>query len=198
MDRQPDSVHEKPICILLSWDIALIFNNENRYNNFRDKILTLRNSVMNKNGIELPVIHLFSDYRLPKRQYQFFLFGKKVETSEILETSYADEMSSMLYERLESIVKENIQVIDEHIKEEQLDILSLQCEQSRESCQRLYLYYLNMEKDAKKAFHWLKRMCWYGVPSDIRKLADCYANGTGCEVDSEQARKLNESLSGIY
>lgn len=198
MDKQPDSVHKNPICILLGWDIALIFNNENRYKNFRDKILTLRNSVMNKNGIELPVINLVSDYRLPKRQYQFFLFGKKVETSEILETSYADEMSSMLYERFESIVKENIRVIDEHIKEEQLDILSLQREQSRESCQRLYLYYLNMEKDTKKAFHWLKKMCWYGVPSDIRRLAGCYANGMGCEVDLEQGRKLHESLSGIY
>ena len=37
-------------------------------------------------------------------------------------------------------------------------------EQSREAYQFLFRYYSNIEPNKKQAFHWLKKMSYYGIP----------------------------------
>ena len=68
-------------------------------------------------------------------------------------------------------------------------------EQSREAYQFLFRYYSNIEPNKKQAFHWLKKMSYYGIPQDIRKLAHFYNIGEGCEQDQIQFEKLRELLN---
>ncbi|WP_318690677.1 hypothetical protein [Treponema sp.] len=68
-------------------------------------------------------------------------------------------------------------------------------EQSREAYQFLFRYYSNIEPNKKQAFHWLKKMSYYGIPQDIRKLAHFYNIGEGCEQDQIQFEKLRELLT---
>lgn len=198
MDRQTDVVHTFPICILVGIDLWTVLKNRSRNETFREKIHTLGKSITDKTGMEIPVVHIDSDRQLPKRQYQIFLFGKHIETSVIQNSDDVNEMASTLLDRIENGVTNNIPLFEDYLNKEQYNLLEVLQEQTRESFQKLYWYYTNVEKDPGKAFHWLKKMSWYGVPRDICKLAECYINGMGCEVDSEQGRKLHESLSGIY
>lgn len=54
----------------------------------------------------------------------------------------------------------------------------------------LYNYYTRYENNPKQAFHWLKKASYYKVPSDLRKLSDCYKNGKGCEKSAIYAQKI--------
>lgn len=56
-------------------------------------------------------------------------------------------------------------------------------------------FYSNIEPDKNQAFHWLKKMSYYGIPQDIHKLAHFYNIGEGCELDQIQFEKLRELLN---
>lgn len=68
-------------------------------------------------------------------------------------------------------------------------------EQSREAYQFLFRYYSKIEPNNNQAFHWQKKMSYYGIPQDIRKLAHFYNIGERCEQDQIQFEKLRELLN---
>ena len=159
--------------------------------NFSVSIDHVCKTVNNSKGITVPKIRITDNSGLKPTEYRLSIYGKTIRDSILPAFIQEKDILSVLISNLDLLLNDNSFYFKENFIVSKKRIEELKHEQSREAYQQLYRYYSNIELDEKQAFHWLKKMSYYGVPDDLRKLANCYSNRIGCEKDIRQCEKLH-------
>ena len=183
-----------PIMLEIGSEFVFSINKNKTY--FFTAITDICNSINSSEGIIVPKIHISKNFELKPLEYRFSIYGKQIEKFVRYSVcTQAKDILSVLISNLERILKANSFYFKDNLKISKEKIEKLKLEQNREAYQQLYRYYSNIELDKKQAFHWLKKMSYYGSLEDLGKLADCYFYGDGCEKDRRQSRKLCDLIN---
>lgn len=178
---------ERAITLELGEDLVPIVANSESEKLFKDSVSKIRSSFKNKNNIDLPIIHIVDNMQLLANEMRILVYGKEICRSFIYEKKGFTERVLC---NLENTLSQNIFYFNEDFVDCSKKLNEMRHEQSREAYQFLFRYYTNIEPDKKEAFHWLKKMSYYGIPQDIRALANYYSIGIGCDPDNIQSNKL--------
>lgn len=181
-----------PIRLELGLGLVDVVINEKSEKKFRKGVESIRKNIKDSNGIDLPMINITDNPQIPKNSYKLFVYGKEVASCLISKTEYKSD--TLLFD-LEVKIGSYLYLFKDDFKKSLLNLEEKMKEQSREAYLFLFRYYTNVAPDKKQAFHWLKKMCYYGVPQDIRLLAHYYNRGDGCIKDEIQFEKLRDLLN---
>ena len=178
-----------PIMVEVGFKFASSINANKDF--FSTVIEDMRNSINISDGITVPEIRVTDNLEMQPAGYRLIIFGKQISDIDLNpHLTNSKDFILNLIRSLGAEIKRNCFYFKENFIVSKKEIEELKHEQSREAYQQLYRYYSNIELDKKQAFHWLKKMSYYGVPDDLRKLGECYFRGEGCDKDERQNRKL--------
>lgn len=195
MDENKIDFSQEPIKIELGYSLISIVTEEKLKRKFLTSLEEFRKEIKEIEKIDLPELHILDSGELEPIQYRITIFGK---VTRILSFYYRKNLEKQIFDDLRYHLIQNLFYFREDFKDNTEKLNAMLHEQSREAYQFLYWYYTNIERDKKKAFHWLKKLSYFECPNDIRALASCYATGDGCEQDWIQNDKLNIWLKRRY
>ena len=184
---------KEPLKLELGMDLLSVVINPKTKEKFLSGIKKIRISIMERRAAEIPEIHIEDNLDIEPLSCRLLAYGK-----EIMKVRLYGWMGSACEAILESLnrnLEENYFYFKEDFRINAEKLEEMLHEQSREAYQFLYRYYTNIEPDKKQAFHWLKKMSYYGVSRDLRRLLHCYFNGEGCEKDEIQGGKIQRLLN---
>lgn len=187
MSKEKLDFTERAITLELGVSLVPIVVNSESEQLFKDSIAKIRSSFKDKNNIDLPLIHVVDNMQLRMNEMRILVYGKEIRKCFIYGKK---ELREKVLIDLEIALSQNLFYFNEDFVDCSKKLDKMRHEQSREAYQFLFRYYTNIEPDKKEAFHWLKKMSYYGIPQDIRALANYYSNGIGCDPDNIQSNKL--------
>lgn len=160
--------------------------------NFFDKVRKVMEKIQDETNAVIPSLGYNDNSSLRDEQVIINIYGTKVGELEI------HSLSDSEVDKLLDFIREKILYYVSLFKDQTADkeIEKLKKENTREACVVIYNYYHNIVCDKKAAFHWLKKMAYFGSPRDLRNLAHAYNCGVGCAVDHAMAKKINKRTSG--
>lgn len=158
-------------------------------NKVSKEIKKMRKRLKEKQGIEMPIVHITDNSELESNLLTIKIFGKEYSSCCV---EGEKEFYKILLNALYLAVTNNAGCLSSAFKEVRKNLKKMLKDNSREAYQFLVNYYTYIEPDNKQIFHWLKKLSYFRVPSDLRKLAICYSSGKGCEEDLILYKKFIE------
>lgn len=155
------------------------------------KLKSIRESINTDSDIDFPSVSIEVNEEFDN-EYKFRLFGTVVFEGEI--DDFEGDWEDGFVESIREVMETNsecfkIGFFDDRLRE-------LEREQTREAYNTLWNYYRRVKKDDRLSFHWLKKLCYFNVPKDLRHLIHHYSAGIGCSVDNVQANKVKIRMNG--
>lgn len=162
---------------------------------FQNLIENFRIEVKQQKKIEIPAINFVNNTGLSQKEYRIIIYGKIIADTHLYSK---DNMDRAVFYGIERYLRKYLFYFDKDFLVTQEDLEALSHCQSREAYRILHYYYSTISPDKKKAFHWLKKLSYYGCDIDIQLLILSYRKGFGCEKDSIQAEKLESKYFNCY
>ena len=185
MDNSEDKLAE-PLAVEIGSELEPYVSGDNG-NNLREKIVELRKNLRTDNGIEMPRVHVTNNWKLQSDIFVIKVFGTEFTRCAV---EGKKEFYTKLLHQLYLTVTENSECFSSTFNNAKNKLKKMLKKTSREAYKFLADYYTYIEPDEKERFHWLKKMSYYRVPSDLKELSRCYRWGRGCEEDNFLANKI--------
>ena len=184
--KNENEILSRPLKIEIGIDL-IPFLKSKSWNAVADEISKMRERLKKKRGIDMPRVNITDNTNLKPDMFVIKVFGKDV-------CSMCVEGKQDFYKRvlteLNNIVTKNPEWFTEGFLEAKRNFNKMLNDNSREAYQFMVNYYTFIEQDHKQKFHWIKKLSYFRVPSDLRDLARCYRIGLGCEQDNILAEKF--------
>ena len=177
---------DEPLAVEIGKELEPYLSGDNR-DYIREQIEKLRKNLSTEKGIEMPRVHITDNLILQSDLFVIKVFGTEYTRCGV---EGKEEFNTKLLHNLYLTVTENSECFSSTFKNARKKRKKMLKKDTREAYKFLADYYTFIEPDDKERFHWLKKMAYYRVPSDLRELSRCYRWGRGCEEDSFLADKL--------
>lgn len=179
-------INNKSIRIELGPFLSSFITDEENKTKFFNLIEDFRTEVIKEEKIEIPEVHIINNKDIDPKRYRIIINGIVMVNICISIKNNLDQIFHGIIGKL----KQSIFYFKKKLWVNNTKIEEMLHEQSREAYKFLHFYYTRIEPDKVQAFHWLKKLSYYGCIRDIRHLINCYEYGIGCEKDLIQAEKL--------
>ena len=190
MDNSEDKLAE-PLAVEIGTELQSYVSGDNG-EDIGNQIRKLRKNLLSEKGIEMPRVHITDNMFLQPDIFIIKVFGTEYFSGGV---EGQDEFYAKLLHNLYLTVVENSECFSSTFKNAKKKLKKMLKKNSREAYKFLSDYYTFIEPDDKERFHWLKKMSYYRVPSDIKELSRCYRWGRGCEKDIILSEKLLKKAS---
>lgn len=162
------------------------------FNHFKmaDQIRAIARKIEKKENVIIPSILYMENQKLSKEQIVIKIYN--VIVSEIaLKVTTVDKQEKVC-QCMKKIFIDYLYVFKDQSAENEIE--KLKKENTHDACTVIYNYYHNVQHDKKASFHWLKKLCYFEIPRDLRRLESAYENGDGCEVNCKLAKKVSRKI----
>ncbi|MCR5763237.1 MAG: FHIPEP family type III secretion protein [Treponema sp.] len=176
----------EPLAVEIGTELEPYLSGDNS-DDIRKQIEKLRKNLKTDKGIKMPRVHITDNKFIQSDIFEIRVFGTKYSRCSV---EGKDEFYTKLLHQLYLTVTENSECFSSTFKNAKKKLKRMLKKTSREAYKFLADYYTFIEPDAKERFHWLKKMAYFRVPSDLKELARCYRWGRGCKEDNILADKF--------
>ena len=185
MDNTEDKLTE-PLAVEIGSELEPYVSGDNG-EDIGKQIRKLRKNILSEKGIEMPRVHITDNIALQSDIFIIKIFGTEITRCGV---ESKDEFYTKLLHYLYLTVTENSDCLSSTFKNAKKKLKKMLKKNSREAYRFLTDYYTYIEPDKKERFHWLKKLSYFQVPSDLKELSRCYRWGDGCEEDDVLTNKL--------
>ena len=153
-------------------------------------IAQTRKEISEEYNFDFPVVHVYDNSKIMPNSVNIYILDKNEMTFIIknLDRLSDREVALKISRALKDVIIENLDKLKESDYTQKVDKwINDPC---YDSYVNLFNYYTRIKRNDKKAFHWLKKTVEACSRTNLRKLAEYYSFGIGCEKNPELAEKI--------